>query len=520
MAMKRTLEGGILAMKRVKEILRLYEIEGMKQREIHRATGIARSCIQRYLLLAASRGINYQQASQLSDEELSKQLCRQRPGRIAKEPALAPDYNQVHKELLRHKGITLKLLWMQWIDRVGAGDSYCYETFCRHYQEWSAKEKVTMRHHYAPGEKQLSDYVGASLSFKDPEGVEHKVEVFVSTLGFSNLIYAEATHSQRVIDWTSSHIRAFAFFGGVAQAVVVDNLKSGVIRANRYEPELQQTFEELGKHYSTAILPTRAAKPRDKAKVEQAVQMVERWIVAPLLSNTYGSLEEINAAIKPLLLALNRRPMKDYGASREQLFEQEEKAALRPLPAHSFIVGYWKRARVHCKDYHIQIEQHWYSVPHHLVGKEVWVKVSDALVEIFLGSERVAAHKKSARRGRFSTIYSHMPQRHCAYRSERNRDSFINWALSIGPETRKQVEAIFTCPKHQEQAFRSILGLQRLAKTHGASVLELGCTRANRARCASYSFVKRCIELNQIDSNTKPTTPSTHNNIRGAGYYH
>ena len=269
------------------------------------------------------------------------------------------------------------------------------------------------------------------------------------------------------------------------------------------------------------VLPARSGKPRDKAKVEQAVQMVERWVVAPLLGRVFDSIDAINEAIKERLSILNQRSMQEYGISRSELFEQEEQSRLRPLPALSFIIGYWKRARVHSRDYHIQIEHHWYSVPHELVGKEVWAKVSDALIEVFLGSTRVASHQKSPRRGRFTTDPAHMPDGHSAYRSQRSKESFLSWAKSVGPETEKQVLALFERPKHEEQAFRSILGLQRLAKIYGACSLEAASARANQARGASYSFVKRCIELNSQEMQPQQiSSPVNHGNIRGAGYYH
>jgi len=515
MAQQRNLTHGILMMNRVREILRLQGQQQLTQREIHRATGIARSCIQRYLQLASLHEVTYIKACSLSDEELCAALSRKVPGRRREASVAEPDYREIHREFISRKGVTLELLWVEWVNKNGSG--YSYSTFCRRYAEWSRAEKVTMRHHYAPGEKMLTDYAGETLSYTDLDDIVHKVEIFVAVFGFSNKIYTEPTESQKVMDWVNSHIRAFSFFGGVSAAVVTDNLKSAVIKASRYEPELQQTFEEFGNHYNTTILPARAGKPRDKSKVEKAVQDVERWVLAPLRNHKFLSLDEIRKALGPLLDVLNQKRMQEYGISRNELFEKEEKTALRPLPGLPFVVGAWKRARVHTTDYHMQVAEHWYSVPYQQAGKEVWVKVSDKLVEIFSGSTRVASHIKSYRRYRFTTLPEHMPEHHRAFRTERSKEAFLIWARSVGPETEKQVLALFDSLKHEEQAFRSIFGLKRLAKTFGMEALEKGARRANELGVASQSFVRRCIELQPTDKNLPPVT---HENIRGGGYYH
>lgn len=517
MAKQGNLSGGILRMNRVREIYRLHFEQGCNQREIHRATGVARSCIQSYLQLAKLKGLDYQQAKALSDDELRGVLSKKSPGRnrlLNQEP----DFRQVHRELKSRKGTTLELLWMEWRQRESEG--YSYSTFCTRYLEWGKAEKVSMRQEYEPGDKMLSDYSGEKLSYFDEDGAEQKVEIFVATLGFSNLTYVEATDTQKIVDWVNSHIRAFEFFNGVTAATVTDNLKSAVIKTSRYEPELQQTFEEFGEHYQTTILPTRSAKPRDKAKVEKAVQDIQRAILAPLRHKRFNSLVEINQALAPLITAFNEKKMQEYGVSRNELFEQEEKRALRPLPTYPLVVGTWKRARVHSRDYHVQTDFHWYSVPYQLAGKEVWVKCSDKLVEIFQGNQRVASHLRSHRKYRFTTNSQHMPPHHKAFRSQCSEEFLLDWARGVGPETEKQVITLLNSPKHKEQAFRSILGLQRLEKTYGTILLELGAARANRAQVSSQSFVKRCIELERNKANTNNLTTPGHANVRGPGYFH
>ncbi len=379
-------------MDRVRQILRLKEL-GFNQRAIHRATGIARSSVQEYLRVAELHELSHEKAASLGDDELKSLLCKKTPGRIRKDATAAPDFTAVHQELTSRKGVTLELLWKEWNESAGGG--YSYSTFCRRYHEHAQKHSVVMRSDYEPGEKLLSDYAGETLSYWDFQGNQFKVEIFVATLGFSNRIYAEATESQKLAHWVNSHIRAFSYFGGVTAAIVIDNLKSGVTKCHRYEPDINRTFEEFGAHYSTTIFPVRSAKPRDKAKVEKAVQEVERQLLAPLRHVRFSSIEEINTALSPLLEALNSRTMKDYGISRNELFEKAEKTALKPLPALQFVVADWKRARVGI-DYHIQIEYHYYSVPYYHIKKEVLIKSTEKLIEVFLNNERIASHVRSS----------------------------------------------------------------------------------------------------------------------------
>ena len=329
-------------MQRVRDVLRLYEL-GFNQRSIARATGVARSSLQEYLRTAQVEGITYERAALMTDTELREAFKKQRPGR-SKVEVIGPDFAQVHTSMMSRKGVTLELLWKEW--KATSSGEYSYSTFCRRYHEHSKHTQVVMRQSYSPGELLLSDYAGATLAYWECDGKEHVIEVFVACLGFSNLIYAEASRSQTSADWINSHIRAFSYFGGVTSAVVIDNLKAGVTKSDRYEPEINKIFQEFGAHYTTTIFPVRACKPRDKAKVEQAVQQVERDILAPIRHRRFMSLEEINVAITELLEQLNSRKMKDYGVSRRELFSSSEKEALKPLPALPFVVSAWKRARV------------------------------------------------------------------------------------------------------------------------------------------------------------------------------
>lgn len=510
---KRHLERGVTGMDRIREVLRLKELE-LSQREMNRITGIARSTIQDYLGLAEVLGLTHEAACRLSDSELRELFGRKTPGRQSQ--CEEPDFEQVHKDLHSRKGMTLALLWQEWLEQVEVGCSY--SVFCRRYKRWAVVKKVVLRNAYRGGEFGLCDYTGETLSWFDERGVEHPIEIFVGALGASNYTYAEAVESQRLLNWLGSNTRFLEFIGGVPEALVIDNLKSGVTKSCRYEPELNRTYEDFGCHYNTAIIATRALKPRDKAKVEKAVQEVERWILAPLRNMRFRSIAEINEAIRPLLAKHNEKRMVEYNASRRELFERLDQPALRELPAERYVAARWKNACVGL-DYHVQIEKHWYSVPYWLARKQVWVKYSEHLVEIFHDNQRVASHRYSSVPNAFSTIDAHMPPNHLAVRSQ-TPEAFLAWSKKIGAQTEKLVELLLETAKHKALAYRSILGLQRLAKKFGNTSVEAASAVAVERRVYSQRFVRTILEEEAFGVKRQTDSQRMHANIRGSEYFH
>jgi transposase len=379
-----------------------------------------------------------------------------------------------------------------------------------------------MRQMHRAGEKSFVDYAGKRPCLTDPAtGARIPVELFVMALGASSYTYAEATRTQQLPEWIASHTRAFAFFGGVPAAVVCDQLKSGVTVPCRYEPGVQRLYAELGTHYGTTILPARPARPRDKAKVEVAVQVAERWIVARLRHETFYTLTAMNERIAELLAELNAKPMRHYGgASRAVLFTRLDQPALRPLPPVSFEYAEWKHARVNL-DYHIAVEHHAYSVPHALVHEAVEVRLTATGLEVFHAGHRVAAHRRSAQRGGFTTDPAHMPKAHQAHHEWRP-SRFIAWASTIGPQTAALVAAILADRPHPEQGYRSCLGILRLAKRYDAGRLEAACARALAAGARSYRHVDAILRrgLDRATDTTAAAPALEHENIRGRDYYH
>jgi transposase len=352
-------------------------------------------------------------------------------------------------------------------------------------------------------------------------GVLRQAQIFLAALGAGSYTYVEATWTQSLPDWIASHIHAFELFQTVPEVLVPDNLKGGVTAAHRYEPDLNPTYQELALHYGVAVVPTRVRKPRDKAKVEQAVLLAERWLLARLRHHTFFSLAELNAALRQLLGQLNRHPFKKLPGCRRELFETLDRPAMRALPAERYTYAQWRKAKVHI-DYHVEVAGHYYSVPYQLVKQPLEVRLTAHTAELFHRGVRVASHVRSDQRGRHTTLTEHMPRAHQAY-AEWTPQRLIRWAEQTGSHTAAVVAAILASRPHPQQGFRSCLGLMRLGQSYSEARLEAACQRASALQAYSYksieSILKHGLDQKPLSSTPKPS-PLRHPNIRGAEYYH
>jgi transposase len=379
-----------------------------------------------------------------------------------------------------------------------------------------------MRQTHRAGDKLFLDYSGKRPSIVDPKTGEVKeVELFVAALGASGYTYAEATPSQKLRDWVASNARALEFFGGVPAALVPDCLRSAVTRGCRYEPEVNLTYQGFAEHYGTSVLPARPRKPKDKAKVEIAVQVIQRWILARLRNRTFFSIEELNDAIWELLAEVNNRLYQKLGVSRAEMFEKLDRPALRPLPAVRYHYTERKYVRVNI-DYHVEFDRHYYSVPYQLAHEQVEVRASDSTIEIVHQHKRVASHRRSARRGQHTTDPAHMPSAHRRH-AEWTPSRILSWAETVGANTAELASHILRSRRHPEQGFRSCLGILRLAKTYGDERLEKACARALRIDARNYKSVKAILKnkLDQVpvEANDRCSLPQNHANLRGREYY-
>ena len=509
-----------MPMHKLREILRLKWVAQRSHREVARSVGVSPGAVASALTRARAHALTWAQVETLSDEALERQLYGPRAGDVeGRRPE--PDLAWMHREL-RRPGVTLELLHVEYLAEHPAG--YRYSAFCRRYRAWQARQRRSMRQVHTAGEKAFVDYAGMRPTLVDPTtGEVIPMELFVAVLGASNYTFAEATRTQQSADWIASHTRAVEFFGGVPALWVPDQLRTGVTAPCRYEPGVQRTYRDWAEHYGTVVLPARPAKPRDKAKVEVAVQVAERWILARLRHEVFTTLPALNARIQTLLADLNGRPMKGYGGrSRRDLFEQLERPALRPLPAERFVHATWRQARVNI-DYHIDVEGHFYSVPHPLSHERVDVRVTATTVEVFHRGTRVALHAWSPVRGRHTTVPAHMPQAHRAH-LEWSPSRLIRWAATLGSATEQLVTAILESRPHPEQGYRSCLGLLRLEKRYGAERVNAACARALHAGARSYrhvdSILKHGLDRQGVLRDDPAPRPVRHHaHIRGPAYY-
>jgi transposase len=507
---------GRLSMRKTKEILRLKLDAGLSNRQVARATGVSCSTVSETVGRLKAAGLAWPLPEGLSESALERRLYRPR-GEVASDER-EPDWAHVHKEL-RRKHVTLMLLWGEY-KRAHPG-GYQYSWFCERYRSWASRVDVVMRQEHVAGEKLFIDWAGDTLAVVDGESGELRAAyLFVAVLGASNYTYVEAAFSQDAAAFLGAHSRAFTFFGGVPQMLVPDNLRTGVRKADRYEPDLNPAYADLAAHYGVAVIPARIGKPRDKAKVEAGVLLAYRWIYAVLRNRTFFSLAELNAAIARKLTQLNERPFKKMNGSRASVFAELEAPALAPLPAEPYVYRSRKRARVHI-DYHVELAGHLYSVPYHLAREQVELVYNERTVEVLHEGLRVALHERGRCRGRATTDPAHMPAAHrevAAWTPAR----IEAWAARTGPASAALTAAIMARQRHPELGFRSCLGVLRLGNAYGPERLEAACARALACGGRSYKSVKSILAagLDREPLEAAPCLPAPrHENLRGAGYY-
>ncbi len=499
-------------MRKIREVLRLKFDAGLSDREIARATGSARSTVRECLRRAREAAIGWPLPEEFDEAALQVRLYR-RNVPLSRTPA--PDFAKLQAELQR-PGVTRLLLWQEY--KAAHPDSWQYSVFCDQYRRWLATQDIVLRQHHTPGEKCFVDYAGQTVDIVDRHtGAVRAAQVFVAVLGASSYTYAEATWTQQLPDWLGSHVRALQFFGGSPRAIVPDNLKSAVVKAHRYEPELNPAYQDFAEHYGLAILPARVRKPRDKAKVEVAVQIVERWILARLRDRTFFSLAELNGAIRELLTALNTRPFKRRDGCRAQCFNEIERPALRALPERPYTFATWKKAKVHL-DYHVEVERTYYSVPYRLIGKTVDVRLSAHTLEIFYRQKLVAAHARANQRGHFTTTADHRPERHAAV-IELTHERLSERALAVGPATAQVLTEQLHRRRHPEEALRASLGILRLARDFSPGQLEAAARRALDLKVYSYRAIRALIQTPAATDSTQPALALEHENVRGEKYF-
>ena len=508
-----------LTMRKIRDILRLRLEAKLSIRQINASTKISVGAIQKLLKQAQALELTWPLPDELDDTRLAS-LFYPEADTQGSERYQEPDWDQIHYDL-RRKGVTKQLLWEEYTQRY-PNRCYSYSQFCDRYLKWRGRLSRSMRQTHKAGEKCFIDYCGPTLPIVSPTtGEVRQAQVFVAVLGASNYTFAEATYSQSLQDWLQSHVRAFEFYGGVTELVVPDNLRSGVSKACRYDPDLNPAYQQWAEHYQVVVIPARPYKPKDKSKAEVGVQIVERWIMARLRHHTFFSLGELNQVIKTLLADLNQRPFKQLPGNRRQAFERLDQPALRPLPRQPYQYIDIKTVKVNI-DYHVEYQQHHYSVPHQYVGERLELHASDTLIQLYFRRRAIASHPRSRTTG-ITTLPAHMPERHRKHQ-QWTPERLRQWAGTIGPDTHLWVSQRLMAKAHPEQAYRVCLGLLNLSREYPPERLNGSCRLANREGLTRLKQIRAILASNrdqlQEELPLAVELPQDHTNIRGPKDFH
>lgn len=508
-----------ISMRKISEVLRLRYQLSLSFQQIADSLNISIATVSSYIKRAQAAQINWPLPPGMDEAQLQRLML---PPPTGIQPSFRrPDFPYIHAELKR-KGVTLQLLWEEYV-QLDPPTAYKHTQFCEHYRRWRGQLKVSLRQVHRVGEKMFVDYAGQTMPIRDPVTRQlHQAQIFVAVLGASNYTFVEASWTQNLFDWISSHVHAFTFFQGTTEIIVPDNTRTAVSAACRYEPDLNLTYAEMARYYHSAVIPARARKPKDKAKVEVGVLIAERWVLARLRNREFYSLAELNAAIAALMGDFNNRPFKKLPGCRRSQYELLEKAALKPLPPIAFEYAEWCKIRVGF-DYHIEIEGHYYSVPASLVKKEVEFRLSSGVVEIFYYGKRVASHIRSHLKGQKTTLFEHMPKSHQKYLAW-TPTKLLAWSADVGPATHQIVSYLFEHKPHPEMGYRASRGLVSLARHYGPQRLEHACARALKIGALSYhsiaNILKVGLDLIAPETESENLEPSQlHENVRGPAYY-
>lgn len=504
-------------MRKTKEICRLAHDAGLSGRAIARACGVSNSTVSDTLSRLTAAKLAWPDVKTMSETELERRVYREQ-GQVAPDP-LEPDWERVRTELSR-KHVTLQLLWHEY--RADHPDGYGYSWYCAHYRAWLKKADPVMRQVHVFGEKAFVDWAGDTVPVLASDvGEAFRAHLFVAVLGASNYTYVEAFRSEETEFFLTGHANAFAFFGAAPRLIVPDNPKTGVKRADRYDPDLNAEYAEMAAHYGAAVMPARVRHPRDKAKVESAVRHAYRMILAPLRNRTFFTLAELNEAIRDLLDVVNGRPFKKMSGSRRSVFLEHELPVLRPLPARAYHYRTHRTSKVHI-DYHIELAAHRYSVPYQLIGEKVEVFFDAATVEICHAGRRVALHVRGYVKGGFTTDPSHMPPSHREYGAW-TPERMEGWVACAGPSSAAFARRIMETAPQPELGYRGCLGLIGLGRKYSEARLEAACARALASGANRYRSVRSILEkgLDAQPLSEPPVPPpiSDHENLRGPGYY-
>jgi len=498
------------AMEKAREILRQHLELGLSQREIAQSVKVSLGTVSNVITKARDTGIEY--PLKLSNKELGS-IVYPPTQKEGKRKYVEPNMEYIHKEMQK-KGLTLTLLWEEY--KTENPDGLMLTQFCERYRTFRKQNDVYMRKNYKAGERVMVDWAGLTMSYSDESGEECTAYMFVAVLPASTYMYVEAFRDMQEMSWIDAHIHTFEYFGGTPSIATPDNTKTGITKPEYYDPETNQTYGEMAKHYGVAIVPTRVYKPRDKAPVEKGVQIAERRIIAKLRHRQFHSFIELHEAVREQLDIVNQEPFKQLTGNRLTLFEEIEKPELRPLPSTRYEFAEWKRVKA-SMDYHVQYDYHFYSIPYLFASKEMSVRATSNIIEVFCDHERIASHIRNySTINRYTTLPEHMPSNHRAI-ADWTPERFVSWAKKFGPNTQGYISYLMRRREHPEQAYKTCAGILRMGETLATESMEAICSAAIEKNIYSYKYFS--ILFKQMASDKKPADPIQHKNLRGSGYY-
>lgn len=513
-------------MKKVRDVLQLYSVMKLSVRRIQGATGVAKSTSADYIKRFKDSGLNIEQINIVDDDFLRQKLFPETTSVVVSSKAM-PNMHYVYGEMKLRKQtkVTLQLLWEEYKD--ANPDGYSYTQFRFYYRKYKKSLNPSMRQTHLAAEKLFVDYSGLTMPiYNQRTGEITKAQIFVAVLGGSGYTFVHATHSQTQEDFIHSHVLCYNFFGGTARVVVPDNLKSAIISNNKNGIVVNESYADLNRHYSVAVEPARPYKPKDKPKVEQGVQAIQRYILARFRHHKFFSVDELNDALSTLLDSYNNKVIKHLQKSRTELFKEIDQPYLTPLPMNNYVYKQFKIARVN-QDYHITLEKCNYSVPYKYIKEEVEVQYSTQSVYIYHKHKLIATHPRLRRIGDTSTLNEHMPSEHQYIHEKMNPDRLRGWAKNIGEFSSVFVEDAFEEVEYNPQAYRKISAVLSLAKLYGNTELELALMYASQMKTITTKSIKSILDkklylqksVNNTTHYNQPSLFNTHANIRGANEY-
>ena len=509
-----------LSMKKIKDVLRLRFITNISYRQISRALNTPSSTTADYCKRFEITNYSIDEFLSLDEDEIYQLLFPEKSLPKTYKTRPKPNVEYIHKEIAK-KGVTFELLWQEYKEQHP--DGYGCSQFKEYYYKYKKRLNPSMRQTYIAGEKMFVDYSGLTVPVIDlSTGEVIKAQIFVSVLGLSGYTYVHATASQKVEDFIRSHVTAFEFYEGIPKILVPDNLKSAIISNNNKGIVFNENYAELSRYYNFAIEPARVRKPQDKAKAEQGVQGIQRWILARFRHRSFFSVDEINQAISELLDIYNNKIIKRLGKSRTDIFEENEKKFLGELPANRFIYKELKIATVNI-DYHVELNRCFYSVPFKYLKEKVELKYSNSLVEIYYKLKLIATHPRLYRINDSSTMKEHMPLNHQYQNEKMNPQRLISWGASVGNDAKEFVEIRLEEPQYPEKVYRSLIAILSLGKLYGKIELNLALSYALKIDAKSVksieSILSKRLYIQAVNNTNNNQLFNNHGNIRGSDYY-